>query len=149
MLDLGDLGVELLGAAQAMTGDRKGALATFTALQTWRPDAVPDPDLGPKQTLPIWEEAHDQVREAERGAIDIESAPEGAMAYVDGLLAAASSTHKMSADEFDGALAEGAAMAGCELAIIERRGLPVDFPVHPAFHEGNYLKFAIAVRSGS
>lgn len=67
----------------------------------------------------------------------------------DGLLAAASSTHKMSADEFDGALAEGAAMAGCELGIIERRGLPVDFPVHPAFHEGNYLKFAIAVRSGS
>lgn len=76
----------LLGAAQAMTGDHKGALATFAALQTWRPDAVPDPDIGPKQTLPIWEEARDLVQEAERGAIDIESSPEGAMAYVDGRL---------------------------------------------------------------
>jgi len=67
----------------------------------------------------------------------------------DGLLAAASSTHKISSDEFDGALAEGAAMAGCELRILERRGLPVDFPVSPGFPEGNYLKFAIAVRSRS
>ncbi len=67
----------------------------------------------------------------------------------DGLLAAASSTHKISSDEFDGALAEGAAMAGCGLAVLERRGLPVDFPVHPGFPEGNYLKFAIAVRSSS
>ena len=142
MLDLGDLGVELLGAAQAMTGDRKGALATFTALQTWRPDAVPDPDLGPKQTLPIWEEAHDQVREAERGAIDIESAPEGAMAYVDGRLVG-----------FTPTLVEGLPVGTHYVTIrregFERRGLPVDFPVHPAFHEGNYLKFAIAVRSGS
>ena len=66
----------------------------------------------------------------------------------EGLLAAASSTHKISAEEFDGALADGAAMAGCELIVLERRGLPVDFPVHPGFSEGNYLKFAIAVRSG-
>jgi 23S rRNA (cytosine1962-C5)-methyltransferase len=65
----------------------------------------------------------------------------------EGLLAAASSTHKISAAEFDGALAEGAAIAGSELAILERRGLPVDFPVHPGFPEGNYLKFAIAVRT--
>ena len=67
----------------------------------------------------------------------------------DGLLAAASSTHKISSEELDGALAEGAAMAGCELQILERRGLPIDFPVHPGFHEGNYLKFVLAVRSGS
>ncbi len=76
----------LLGSAQAMAGDHKGALATFTALQVWRSDAVPDADLGPKQTLPVWEEAHDQVQDADRGAIDIESSPEGAMAYVDGRL---------------------------------------------------------------
>jgi 23S rRNA (cytosine1962-C5)-methyltransferase len=64
-----------------------------------------------------------------------------------GLIAAASSTHKVSSEEFDGALADGAALARTGLKIIDRRGLPVDFPVSPAFPEGNYLKFAIAVRS--
>jgi len=64
-----------------------------------------------------------------------------------GLLAAASSTHKVSADEFDAALAEGAAIARTNLKIIDRRGLPVDFPVSAGFPEGNYLKFAIGVRS--
>ena len=64
-----------------------------------------------------------------------------------GLLAAASSTHKVSADEFDAALAEGAAAARTSLKIIDRRGLPPDFPVVPGFPEGNYLKFAIGVRS--
>ena len=63
-----------------------------------------------------------------------------------GLLAAASSTHKISVTEFDAALAEGALGAGTRLTILERRGLPVDFPVAPGFAEGNYLKFAIAVR---
>jgi len=63
-----------------------------------------------------------------------------------GLLAAASSTHKISAGEFDAALAEGALTAGTTLTIIDRRGLPVDFPVDPGFADGNYLKFAIAVR---
>jgi len=64
-----------------------------------------------------------------------------------GLIAAASSTHKVSADEFDLALADGAARAGASLKIIDRRGLPPDFPVVAGFPEGNYLKFAIAVRS--
>jgi 23S rRNA (cytosine1962-C5)-methyltransferase len=63
-----------------------------------------------------------------------------------GLIAAASSTHKISAAEFDGALAEGAVRAGTRLTILDRRGLPVDFPVDPGFPDGNYLKFAIAVR---
>ncbi|HTR55692.1 MAG TPA: class I SAM-dependent rRNA methyltransferase [Kofleriaceae bacterium] len=63
-----------------------------------------------------------------------------------GLLAAASSTHKMSAPEFEQALAEGAHAAGTRLQIIDRRGLPPDFPTVPAFPEGNYLKFAVAVR---
>ena len=64
-----------------------------------------------------------------------------------GLVAAASSTHKVSADEFDAALAEGAFQAGTDLKIIDRRGLPVDFPTAPGFPEASYLKFAIAVRS--
>jgi 23S rRNA G2069 N7-methylase RlmK/C1962 C5-methylase RlmI len=33
-----------------------------------------------------------------------------------------------------------------ELRIIERIGLPPDFPVAPGFPEGNYLKLAIAIR---
>jgi 23S rRNA (cytosine1962-C5)-methyltransferase len=63
-----------------------------------------------------------------------------------GLLAAASSTHKMSAAEFELALAEGALLAGTRLQIVDRRTLPPDFPTLPGFPEGNYLKFAVAVR---
>jgi 23S rRNA (cytosine1962-C5)-methyltransferase len=63
-----------------------------------------------------------------------------------GLLAAASSTHKMSAVEFELALADGAMLAGTRLQIIDRRSLPPDFPVVPGFPEASYLKFAVAVR---
>ncbi|MEO8840709.1 MAG: class I SAM-dependent rRNA methyltransferase [Kofleriaceae bacterium] len=63
-----------------------------------------------------------------------------------GLLAAASSTHKMTQQEFEQALAEGALAAGTRLQIIDRRGLPPDFPTLPGFPEGSYLKFAVAVR---
>ncbi len=63
-----------------------------------------------------------------------------------GLLAAASSTRKVSREDFDMALAQGAARVGTNLRIIERRSLPVDFPTLPGFPEGNYLKFMIAIR---
>ena len=63
-----------------------------------------------------------------------------------GLLVAASSTHKMSSEEFERALSEGAYSAGTRLQIVDRRTLPPDFPTVPGFPEGNYLKFAIAVR---
>jgi 23S rRNA (cytosine1962-C5)-methyltransferase len=63
-----------------------------------------------------------------------------------GLLAAASSTHKMSNDEFERALAEGAYAARTRLQIIDRRPLPPDFPTVPGFPEASYLKFAVAVR---
>jgi 23S rRNA (cytosine1962-C5)-methyltransferase len=63
-----------------------------------------------------------------------------------GLLAAASSTHKMSSDEFERALAEGAMAAGTRLQIIDRRSLPPDFPTAPGFPEASYLKFVVAVR---
>ena len=53
----------------------------------------------------------------------------------------------MSAAELDRALGEGAAQAGADLRIIERVGLPPDFPVAPGFPEGNYLKLAIAIRA--
>jgi 23S rRNA (cytosine1962-C5)-methyltransferase len=63
-----------------------------------------------------------------------------------GLIAAASSTHKMSGEEFERALAEGASLAGTRLQIIDRRTLPADFPTLPGFPEGNYLKFVVAAR---
>jgi len=63
-----------------------------------------------------------------------------------GLLIAASSTHKMSAQDFELALADGAQMAHTHLQIIDRRSLPSDFPTVPGFPEANYLKFAVAVR---
>jgi 23S rRNA (cytosine1962-C5)-methyltransferase len=64
-----------------------------------------------------------------------------------GLLIAASSTHKIGPSEFEAALAEGALAADTQLQVIDRRGLPLDFPTLPAFPEGNYLKFVVAVRS--
>ncbi|MGN6105622.1 MAG: class I SAM-dependent rRNA methyltransferase [Kofleriaceae bacterium] len=63
-----------------------------------------------------------------------------------GLLIAASSTHKMSAQEFELALADGALAADTRLQIIDRRSLPPDFPTVPGFPEANYLKVAVAVR---
>jgi len=64
-----------------------------------------------------------------------------------GLLAFASNAAKLSAAEVDRALAEGAASSGHELRIVERCGLPPDFPVHPGFPEGNYLKFVLAIKA--
>ncbi len=63
-----------------------------------------------------------------------------------GLLIAASSTHKIGPTEFELALAEGAYEEGIELQVLDRRGLPPDFPTAPGFPEGNYLKFVVAVR---
>jgi len=64
-----------------------------------------------------------------------------------GLLAFATNAAKLSAADVDRALAEGAAANGHELHIIERCGLPADYPVNPGFPEGNYLKFVLAVKA--
>jgi 23S rRNA (cytosine1962-C5)-methyltransferase len=66
-----------------------------------------------------------------------------------GLLAFASNAAKLSAAEVDRALAEGSAASGHDLRIVERHGLPPDFPVHPGFPEGNYLKFVLAVKASA
>jgi 23S rRNA (cytosine1962-C5)-methyltransferase len=63
-----------------------------------------------------------------------------------GVLVAASSTRKLSRDDFHGALADGAARAATQLRIVERVGLPPDFPISVGFPEADYLKFAVAVR---
>jgi 23S rRNA (cytosine1962-C5)-methyltransferase len=63
-----------------------------------------------------------------------------------GLLAFGTNAAKVSLADVDRAIAEGAALSGLDLRIIERCGLPPDFPVHPGFPEGNYLKFVLAVK---
>ncbi|WP_428263569.1 class I SAM-dependent rRNA methyltransferase [Haliangium sp.] len=63
-----------------------------------------------------------------------------------GLLAAASSTRKISAEDFDLALAEGATRVRTTLRVIDRAALPSDFPTLPGFPEGNYLKFVVCTR---
>ena len=63
-----------------------------------------------------------------------------------GFLAFATNAAKLSSADVDRAIAEGAAAFGHDLRIIERHGLPADFPVNPGFPEGNYLKFALAVK---
>jgi 23S rRNA (cytosine1962-C5)-methyltransferase len=64
-----------------------------------------------------------------------------------GLLVFATNSTKVSSGEVDRALAEGGAAAGADLRIIERVGLPVDFPVAPGFPEGNYLKVVVAAKT--
>jgi len=64
-----------------------------------------------------------------------------------GLLVFATNSTKVSAVEVDKALGEGGAAAGADLRIVERVGLPPDYPVAPGFPEGNYLKVVIAARA--
>jgi 23S rRNA (cytosine1962-C5)-methyltransferase len=63
-----------------------------------------------------------------------------------GLLAFSSNSTKLSAADLDRALAEGAAQRRLDARVIERHGLPPDYPVAPGFPEGNYLKFVLAIR---
>jgi len=57
-----------------------------------------------------------------------------------GLVLAVSNTARLSDEEFARALGKGGGWAGRELRTIRKFCLPPDFPVPPAFAEGNYLK---------
>jgi 23S rRNA (cytosine1962-C5)-methyltransferase len=61
----------------------------------------------------------------------------------DALLACVSNTHKLSWDELDKAIGEAAGRVGRFTRVVERRGLPPDFPVPAGHSEGQYLKFAL------
>ena len=66
-----------------------------------------------------------------------------AVAAPDALLACVSNTHKLSWDELDRAIGEAAGRVGRFARVVERRGLPADFPVPAGYSEGHYLKFAL------
>jgi 23S rRNA (cytosine1962-C5)-methyltransferase len=81
-------------------------------------------------------------------AADLASLAGGALAVLEpgGLLAFATNSVKLAPADVDRAVADGASARGIEARIVERAGLPPDYPVAPGFPEGNYLKFLIAVR---
>ena len=64
-----------------------------------------------------------------------------------GLLVFATNSTKVSAADFDRALADASVPAGVDLRIVGRVGLPPDFPVAPGFPEGNYLKIALVLKA--
>lgn len=74
----------LLGAAQAMRGETTAAEATFTALLVWRPAFVADTRIAPGEVLPVFQEAQKRAKQLPGGSVQIDSAPDGALAYVDG-----------------------------------------------------------------
>ena len=63
-----------------------------------------------------------------------------------GLLAFSTNSTKLAAADVERALAEGAAKVRASVLVLERHGLPADYPVSPGFPEGNYLKFFLAIR---
>ena len=60
-----------------------------------------------------------------------------------GILATASCSARVSAEEFSGAIKEAAAKSHAGLQLLEERRQPPDHPVSIAFPEGRYLKFMV------
>ena len=64
-----------------------------------------------------------------------------AVAAPGALMAAVSNTKKISAEEIDRAIGDAAVRQRRQVRVVERRGLPPDFPVPAGFIDGHYLKF--------
>jgi 23S rRNA (cytosine1962-C5)-methyltransferase len=89
---------------------------------------------------PSFAQTKDRVFSVQR---DYRELVEGCLAVAapDALVAAVSNTLKISAEEIDRALGDAGVRARRQLRVVERRGLPADFPVPAGFIEGHYLKF--------
>lgn len=61
------------------------------------------------------------------------------------LLCCAANMAKLSLEDFEVAIGEGAQRAERKVRIIEHVGLPADFPIPAGFPEGHYLKFVTCV----
>jgi len=59
------------------------------------------------------------------------------------LLACVSNTIKLPVDDMDRAIGEAGVRARSRVRVVERRGLPADFPVPAGYPEGHYLKFML------
>ncbi|MFL5321348.1 MAG: class I SAM-dependent rRNA methyltransferase, partial [Myxococcaceae bacterium] len=60
-----------------------------------------------------------------------------------GLLATASCSARVTAEDFMEAVKEGAYNAGVDLTVVEERFQPADHPIRLQFREGRYLKFLV------
>jgi 23S rRNA (cytosine1962-C5)-methyltransferase len=76
--------------------------------------------------------AHKDYRELVEAAL--------AVAAPGALVTCVSNTMKMSAEELDRAVGEAAMRARRLVRVVERRGLPADFPVPAGYSDGHYLK---------
>ncbi len=74
----------LVGAANAILGNRKAARSWFMRLLTWREGYAVDTSLSPGKVLPAWEEAVAAMKKLPSGGVDVKSSPAGTMVYVDG-----------------------------------------------------------------
>ncbi|HUS65067.1 MAG TPA: class I SAM-dependent methyltransferase, partial [Kofleriaceae bacterium] len=63
------------------------------------------------------------------------------VAAPDALIACISNTLKLPVEDLDRAIGEAAYRAGRAVRVVERRGLPADFPIPAGFIDGHYLKF--------
>ncbi len=61
------------------------------------------------------------------------------------LVAFVSNTMRVQAAELDRAIGVGAYRAGREVRIVDRVGLPPDFPLPAGYLDGQYLKFFFAL----
>jgi 23S rRNA (cytosine1962-C5)-methyltransferase len=89
---------------------------------------------------PSFAQTKDRVFSVQR---DYRELVEGCLAVAapDALVAAVSNTLKISAEEIDRAIGDAGVRARRQVRVVERRGLPPDFPVPAGFLEGHYLKF--------
>jgi 23S rRNA (cytosine1962-C5)-methyltransferase len=121
-------------AHEMIAGDAFKVLAKMSERSTRFDLIVLDP--------PSFAQAKGRVFSVQRDYRELVSAAL-AVAAPDALLACVSNTHKLSWDELDRAIGEATGAAGRFARIVERRGLPADFPVPAGHADGHYLKFAL------
>lgn len=73
-----------LGAAHAIAGKKKRALAAFRHLASWNPGYVSPAKYATGAVDKAWQKARSAVASRRRGSLSLTSEPAGALAYVDG-----------------------------------------------------------------
>lgn len=73
-----------LGAAHAIAGDRKRAVAAFERLASWNPGYQSPAPYAKGRVDAAWQKARSKVAKGRKGSLSLTSEPAGAMAYIDG-----------------------------------------------------------------